>query len=68
MKNAIIFLWITTIIIIIFVSLTQRYSVVVAGGSLPVAYKIDKLTGKVWFVKGGSGQTLISTRTLEDSK
>ena len=66
MKNTVIFLWIATIIIIIFVSLTQRYSIVVAGGSLPIAYKLDKLTGKVWFVNGLAGQTLVPTKTLKD--
>ncbi|MCK5305721.1 MAG: hypothetical protein KAJ66_01140 [Candidatus Omnitrophica bacterium] len=68
MKNAVISLWIATIIIIIFVGLTQRYSIVVAGGNLPVAYKLDKITGKVWFVNGRAGQTLVSVRAPKDVK
>jgi hypothetical protein len=46
MKKEIIFLWIATLIVLIFVAFAQRYSL-----SLPC--KIDRLTGKVWLLSGG---------------
>lgn len=49
MRKTIIVLWILTLIIIIFVSFSQRYQIS-AGGSFAFAYKIDKLTGKVWYI------------------
>ena len=59
MKKSIIILWIATILSIVFLSLTQRYAVTMAGGGVPYAYKLDKLTGRVWMVQGILDQILV---------
>ena len=59
MKKLIIILWVITLVTAIFVGLTQRYSIVAAGKEFPFAYKLDKLTGKVWFVRTDKEQVLL---------
>ena len=66
MKKSIIVLWVATILSIVFLSLTQRYEIIsTATRDLPVGYKIDKLTGKVWFLRGVLDQILIPVEKVK---
>ena len=68
MKRAILVLWIITILAIIFLGLTQRYAITASTTELPFGYKIDKLTGKVWFLKGAIGQLEMPVKKEEEKK
>ena len=67
MKRSVFVLWIATLLAIIFLSLTQRYTITQAADS-PYGYKLDKLTGKVWFLKGVLRQVLVPIETEKEEK
>lgn len=56
MRKSIIILWIATLLVVIFLILSQRYEI--SGG-----YRLDRLTGKVWILSYNTQKLLPVQKT-----
>lgn len=64
MKKSIIVLWIATLVVIVFIGLSQRYTIKTVGSGY--GYKLDRLTGNVWFLMSYEERKLVTKKKSRD--